>query len=107
MRRYGVPLCAYSDQHTTYRAPGEPTVAEQLAGEKPQSQFERALAELGVELIHAHSPQAKGRGERLFKTLQDRFVKDLRLAAIATIEAANRFLETWLPGTTDVYPPAG
>jgi hypothetical protein len=75
------------------RAPGQPTVAEQLAGPKLQSQFERALAKLGVELIHAHSPQAKGRVERLFKTLQDRLVKDLRLAAIATIEAANRFME--------------
>jgi len=97
VRRYGVPLCAYADKHTTYRAPGEPTVAQQLAGTKPQSQFERALAELGVTLIHAHSPQAKGRVERLFKTLQDRLVKDLRLAGIATIEAANRFLEAWLP----------
>ncbi len=108
VRRYGVPLCAYSDQHTTYRAPSEPTVAQQLAGEKPQSQFERALAELGVELIHAHSPQAKGRVERLFKTLQDRLVKDLRLAGIATIDTANRFLETWLPGYNRRFtvPPA-
>jgi hypothetical protein len=88
---------AYADKHTTYRVQGEPTVAEQLAGTKPQSQFERALAELGVELIHAHSPQAKGRVERLFKTLQDRLVKGLRLANIATIETANRFLEIWLP----------
>lgn len=108
VRCYGVPLCAYADKHTTYRAQGEPTVAEQLAGTKPQSQFERALAALGVELIHAHSPQAKGRGERLFKTLQDRLVKDLRLAGIATIEAANRFLETWLPRYNRQFaiPPA-
>jgi transposase len=105
---YGVPLCVYADKHTTYRAPGEPTVAEQLAGTKPQSQFERALAELGVELSHAHSPQAKGRVERLFKTLQDRLVKDLRLAGIATIEAANRFLTTWLPryNRRFMVPPA-
>lgn len=108
VRCYGVPLCAYADKHTTYRAPGEPTVAQQLAGEKPQSQFERALAELGVTLIHAHSPQAKGRVERLFKTLQDRLVKDLRLADIATIDAANRFLVTWLPGYNRRFtvPPA-
>ncbi len=97
VRRDGVPLCAYADKHTTYRAPGEPTGAEQWAGTKPQSPFERALAELGVTLLHAHSPQAKGRVERLFKTLQDRLVKDLRLAGIATLEAANRFLETWRP----------
>jgi len=94
--RSGLPLALYTDQHTTYRALGEPTVAQQVAGEKPQSQFERALAELGVTVIHAHSPQAKGRVERLFKTLQDRLVKDLRLAGLATIEAANQFVETWL-----------
>jgi len=97
VRRYGVPHSVYTDKHTTYCALGEPTVAQQLAGEKPQSQFERALAELGVTVIPAHSPQAKGRVERLFKTLQDRPVKDLRLAGLATIEAANQFVETWLP----------
>jgi hypothetical protein len=97
VRHYGLPHGVYSDKHTTYRASGQPTVAEQLAGEKPQSQFARALAELGVGLHHAHSPQAKGRVERLFKTLQDRLVKDLRLAGICTIEAANQFLEPWLP----------
>lgn len=100
-RRYvegaGLPHAVYVDKHTTYRAPGEPTIGEQLAGVPRQSQFQRALAELGVELIHAHSPQAKGRVERLFKTLQDRLVKDLRLANIATIEAANQWLATWLP----------
>ena len=55
------------------------------------------MGELGVELILAHSPQAKGRVERLFKTVQDRLVKERRLAGIASIEAANRFLEEWLP----------
>jgi transposase len=69
VRRSGVPHSVYTDNHTTYRALGEPTVAQQLAGEKPQSQCERALTELGVTVIHAHSPQAKGRVERLFKTL--------------------------------------
>ncbi|MDP3091983.1 MAG: hypothetical protein Q8N04_15010 [Nitrospira sp.] len=108
MRRHGVPHSVYTDKHTTYRALGEPTVAQQLAGEKPQSQFERALAELGVTVIHAHSPQAKGRVERLFKTLQDRLVKELRLAGIATIEAANRFVEAWLPSYNRRFsvPPA-
>ena len=70
---------------------------EQLAGRKPQSQFGRALDELGGELIPAHSPQAKGRVERLFKTVQDRLVKELRLAGVSTVEAANRFLEGSLP----------
>jgi transposase len=95
---YGLPLALYTDQHTTYKSPAAPTVEEQLAGRRPHSQFERSLAELGVAVIHAHSPQAKGRVERLFKTLQDRLVKDLRLAGIATIEAANQFVEAWQPG---------
>ena len=68
-----------------------------MAGVTPTSQCGRALGELGVELIAAHSPQAKGRVERLFKTLQDRLVKERRLAGLATIEAANRFVEAWLP----------
>lgn len=97
VRRYGLPLALYADNHTTYRSPTEPTVEEQLAGTKPQSQFGRALTELGVELTAAHWPQAKGRVERLFKTLQDRLRKDLRLAGISTIAAANQFVETWLP----------
>jgi len=95
--RYGIPLALYADKPTTYQSPAPPTVDEQLAGVKPTSQFGRALGELGVELIPAHSPQAKGRVERLFKTVQDRLVKELRLAGIATIEAANRFVEEWLP----------
>ena len=70
---------------------------EQLAGREPLSQFGRALSELGVELIPAHSPQAKGRVERLFQTVQDRLVKELRLADVSTLEAANRFLEDYLP----------
>jgi len=97
VRQYGIPLAVYADKHTTYRSPAEPTLAEQLAGAAPQSQFGRALRELGVELIPAHSPQAKGRVERLFKTFQDRLIKELRLAEIATIEEANRFLEGYLP----------
>ena len=97
VRRYGLPLALYADKHTTYQSPAEPTVAEQLAGTKPQSQFARALHELGVELIAAHSPQAKGRVERLFGTFQDRLVKELRLAGIATLAAANRFLKAYLP----------
>lgn len=96
VKRYGVPLALYADKHTTYHSPAEPTLAEQLAGMKPTSQFGRAVRELGVELIPAHSPQAKGRIERLFKTLQDRLIKEMRLAGIATLAAANRFLPAWL-----------
>jgi hypothetical protein len=87
----------YADTPTTYRSPSEPTVAEQLAGMEPASQFSRALQELGVEVIATHSPQAEERVERLFKTVQDRLVKELRLARIVTLEAANRFLGGYLP----------
>ena len=67
---------------------------EQLRGEKARSNFGRALQELGIEWIAAHSPQAKGRIERLLETLQDRLVKEMRLAGIDNLAAANHFLET-------------
>lgn len=60
VRRYGLPLAVYADQPTTYHSPAEPTLKEQLAGVKPQSQFGRALGELGVELIPVHSPRPRG-----------------------------------------------
>ena len=97
VKRHGLPLAAYADKHSTYKSPAEPTLAEQLEGVEPMSQFERALSELGVKMIHAHSPQAKGRIERLFKTFQDRLIKEMRLAEVATIAEANRFLGGYLP----------
>ena len=78
-------------------APAEPTIEEQLAGAAPQSQFGRALEELGVELIAAHSPQATGRVERLWKTFHDRVIQELRLAEVSTLDAANAFLKSYLP----------
>ena len=95
--RYGVPLAVYADKHTTYQSPAPPTVDEQLAGITPTSQFGRALGELGVELIPAHSPQAKGRVERLFNTFQDRVIKEMRLADVSSLDAANQFLNGYLP----------
>jgi hypothetical protein len=97
VQQYGMPLAIYADKHTTYQSPAQLTVDEQLARVTPTSQFGRALGELGVALIPAHSPQAKGRVERLFKTFQDRVVKELRLAGVSTLEAANRFLDGYLP----------
>lgn len=94
---YGIPQAVYLDKHSTYKSTAKQTVAEELADKKPQSQFERALSELAIEVIHAHSPQAKGRIERLFRTFQDRLVKEMRLAGINTVEQANAFLERWLP----------
>lgn len=95
-RLYGIPQRVYLDKHTIYKSPGKPTIEDQLANQWPRTQFERALAELGVEVIHAHSPQAKGRVERLFRTFQDRLIKELRLAKIQTLPEANRFLVGFL-----------
>ena len=97
IRKYGLPLSVYLDKHTTYKSTAKPTIEEELQGVAPMSQFERAMTELGVEVIHAHSPQAKGRIERLFGTLQDRLVKEMRLQGICTIQEANRFLQEYLP----------
>jgi hypothetical protein len=96
-QRYGIPQIIYLDKHSTYKSTAKQTVEEELADKKPKSQFERALGELGIKVIHAHSPQAKGRIERLFRTLQDRLVKEMRLAGIHTVEQANEFLKRWLP----------
>jgi len=93
LRRYGRPLAHYTDKNSIFRMAGAAAIREQLRGEGARSQFGRALRELGIEWIAAHSPQAKGRIERLFETLQDRLVKEMRLAGIASLEAANHFLE--------------
>ena len=98
VRKCGLPISVCLDKHTTYKSTGRLTVEQELAGVKePLSQFERALEELGVEVIHAGSPQAKGRIERLFGVLQDRLIKEMRLAGIRTKEEANAFLEHYLP----------
>ncbi|UCH85671.1 MAG: ISNCY family transposase [Candidatus Latescibacterota bacterium] len=95
-RRYGLPMSLYLDKHATYKSMAKSTIEDRLAGRRPQSQFERAMRELGVQVIHAHSPQAKGRVERLFRTFQDRLVKEMRLDGIATKDEANRFLGKYL-----------
>jgi len=91
--RYGLPLSLYVYRDSIYRCEREPTVAEQVADKEPQTQFKRAMETLGVELILAHSPQAKGRVERRNGVFQDRLVKALRLEKIVDLEHANRFLE--------------
>jgi hypothetical protein len=96
-QKYGLPVSVYLDKHTTYRSTAKPSLEEELNGLIPQSQFQRALSELGVKIIYANSPQAKGRIERLFETFQDRLIKELRLAGIDNINDANAFLEEYLP----------
>lgn len=95
---HGVPGSLYVDRDSIYRCERAPTVAEQIAGREPCTQFGRAMEQLGVEIIMARSPQAKGRVERCNGVLQDRLVKALRLAGINDLESANRFLrEKFLP----------
>jgi hypothetical protein len=96
-KKYGLPMKVYLDKHTTYKSTAKPTIQDELNNVEPLSQFERALKELGVEVLHAHSAQAKGRIERLFRTFQDRVVKEMRLRGIRTLEEANQFLEEYLP----------
>jgi len=105
---YGLPMSVYHDKHTILRSPKPATIEDELAGTLPKSQIGHILERLGVEQIIAHSPQAKGRIERLWGTLQDRLAKELVTAKITTIEAANGFLPEFLArfNTTFAREPA-
>ena len=89
LTKNGKPLAIYLDKFSTYRM-NLPTARENA---DTLTQFQRAMQELRIEVIHANSPQAKGRVERLFQTLQDRLIKELRLNNISDIETANQFLK--------------
>lgn len=93
----GLPQALYADRHTIFQSPSQPTVEQELSGELPRSQFGRLVDELGIQLIAARSPQAKGRIERLWGTLQDRLVKELRQAGACDLETANQVLAAYLP----------
>jgi hypothetical protein len=96
IRTAGIPQAIYSDRHSVFYIEREATIEEQLRGKVPMTQFGRAMYDLGVRMHKAFSPQAKGRIERLFKTLQDRFIAELRLRGINTIEGANRYLKKFI-----------
>jgi hypothetical protein len=96
IRKNGKPQSVYVDKHSTYRSQDRDRWKALTFGEECLSQFERGCRELEITVIHAHSPQAKGRVERLFRTLQDRLVKELRLQGAKTVEQANQVLETYL-----------
>ena len=91
IRHRGIPLALYVGRHAVFKHTPSPETA---AG---PTQFSRAMDELGLQLIFALSPQAKGRVERAAGTFQDRLVSELRLAGAATIDDANRVLEGFLP----------
>ena len=97
IEKYGIPLSLYLDKHSTYKVNQKRSIKDELNDTDPLSQFTRAVKELGVNVIHADSPQAKGRIERLFNTFQDRLIKEMRLKGVKSIEEGNRFLEWYLP----------
>jgi len=97
VKGYGIPLSIYQDRHGALkRNDGHWTLEEELAGRQEPTQVGQALCALGIQAIFALSPQAKGRIERLFGTLQDRLAAELDLAKITTPEAANAFLPTFI-----------
>jgi transposase len=98
-RAYGLPAAVYSDRHGIFiKDRGRPpTLAEQLSGKLSFTQVGRALDQLNIGWIGAHSAPAKGRIERLWGTWQDRLITELRLAGVTTLEGANALLATFLP----------
>ncbi|HTY87370.1 MAG TPA: ISNCY family transposase [Candidatus Acidoferrum sp.] len=112
LERFGRPLAFYTDKAGMFQVAVKSKRQEQREGldrqEMPPTQIARALGELGIVWIPAHSPQAKGRVERQFQTDQDRLVKGMRVAGVCTIEAANRYLEEeflpWWNTTLTVKP---
>jgi hypothetical protein len=91
LETHGKPVAFYSDKHGIFRV----NAKDAIGGDRV-TQFGRVLSELNIDIICANSPQAKGRVERAFGTLQDRLVKELRLAGISTIEAANAWVPTFM-----------
>ena len=90
IKQHGLPISFYSDKHGIFRVNAPETIHE------GKTQFKRAMDNLGIEIIYANSPQAKGRVERANKTLQDRLTKELRLAGISDIKTANVFLPEFI-----------
>lgn len=96
--KWGRPVAFYVDKDSIYKVNRQASIDEELRDEYPMTQFTRAMDELGVAVIAADSPQAKGRVERGFDTHQDRLVKELRLRGISAMEAANRYLwDAYIP----------
>ncbi len=91
LKRHGAPIAFYSDKHSVFRV-----AKKDAKGGQGMTQFGRALCELNIEILCANSSQAKGRVERMNRTLQDRLVKELRLAGIDTMDAGNAFLPDFM-----------
>ena len=92
VKRYGVPQALYTDRKNVYVTDRPPTLEEQLADEEPRTVFGAACGKLDIQIVRAHSPQAKGRVERKYGVYQDRLVHELRLRGVTGIEETNRLL---------------
>lgn len=104
VRRRGIPLSVYVDCGSNFKTTRHQSMEYQLKREYPSTQFARALEELGVRIIYAYSPQAKGRIERKFGVFQDRLCSELRLHNISTLEEANRYLwEKFIPKHNQMF----
>ncbi len=105
IQQCGIPLAIYSDRHTVFRRarPAGETMEASIANDRKPTQFGRAMRELGVTQVFAHSPEAKGRVERANGTFQDRLVSELRLAGAGTLEEANCVLQEFLPRFNDRF----
>lgn len=97
IKEYGRPQALYVDKNSIFKT------SNKKSGEVGPTQFGRALRDLNIELIFAHSPQAKGRIERSYKTFQDRVIKEMRLAEVSSIKEANEFLSWYLPIYNDRF----
>jgi len=98
IKNFGIPISTYNDKRTVFVSPkGKLSVEDQLDGKRePSTQFSAAMDTLGVKMIPAGSPQAKGRIERLWGTLQDRLVQEFRLHGIKDTESANKFMKKYI-----------
>lgn len=96
LQNHGKPLALYVDRHGVFRVNTTKALSARVEDSNGRTQFGRAMEELGIELIHANSPEAKGRVEKVNHTLQDRLVKELRLQGVSTMEEANRFLPVFM-----------
>ena len=103
IEKFGIPQSLYFDKNSIYITTRKANIDEapywhsELRGKEPQTQFGKIMEILNVEPIPAHSPQAKGRVERLFETFKDRLVKEMRLKEVSSIKEGNVFLESYLP----------
>jgi len=105
IKGFGIPISTYNDRRTVFVSPkGKLSVEDQLDGKRePSTQFSRAMDTLGVKMIPAGFPQAKGRIERLWGTLQDRLVQEFRLHGIKDMESANKFMKKYIARFNDKF----